>query len=172
MNFSLLFYTDLKNRGIWTIAHSYRIFAGCICIVFIASFILPFLDSASLGKISFSFFQVLITLFSISAVFYCEQWVIDPNTQILTFRMGLLFLSKKIYTIPFEHIRAIKITVVNRGKKPYRAAVSVLTDDTGAQDAHHKSEYTIDTCGKSGITRLSDYAQRTAQLIGVPFERA
>ncbi len=167
MTLNLSFHTDKKGRGIWTVSVLVRFLLAFIFAVITASFALALTEGF------FFALQIIIFLMSFSACCYEERWIIDPGTRMCTFRIGLLFLAKKPYRIPFSDISSVQLlSVYGRSGKVRQVSCRLKMSEARDSDTGYPEDFIVlETVSGKNTARLEEKAGETARLIGTELEK-
>lgn len=167
MTLNLSFHMDRKGRGIWTVPVFIRVLLVFIFAVIAASF------AFALTEGFFYPLQIILLILLFAACCYEERWIVDPETRTCTFRIGLLFLAKKPYRIPFGDITSVQLlTVYGRSGKVRQMSCRLKmseTQDSGG--SYPEGPVVLETAFGKNTARLEEKAGETARLIGTELEK-
>ena len=161
MFFSMIFYTDKKGRGIWTISPLFRALMLAVFLLSSAAFFFP--SQSETGGAAASFIiPAFFALISLLGTLYRDCCIFEPGTRTLILKTGLIFLSKR-RLIPFEGIGSVRIITVYQGKKPIEFQCGLYSkEDRLLADIEHVK--------KNAQTALEQRAKKAARFIGCPLE--
>lgn len=163
MFFSMIFYTDKKGRGIWTINPVFRFLMLAVFLLSCAALLFPS-ESGTGGTAAISFIiPAFFALISLLGLLYRDCCIFEPDTRTLICKTGLIFLFKR-RLIPFDGIGSVRFTTVYQGKNPLEFQCALYSkEDSMLADIEHVK--------KSGRRALELKGQKAAALIGCPFEQ-
>ena len=162
MFFSMIFYTDKKDRGVWTVNPLFRALMLIIFLLSSAAFLFPS-QSESRGGAAISFIiPAFFVLTSFLGTLYRDCCIFEPDSRTLILKTGLIFLSK-CRLIPFDDIGSVRFITVCQGKNPIEFQCALYSkEDRLLADIEHVK--------KNAQTALEQRAKKAAALIGCPLE--
>ncbi|MGI5173116.1 hypothetical protein H0R92_05895 [Treponema sp. OMZ 840] len=158
----MIFYTDKKGRGIWTINPVFRMSMICIFVLTgAAAYIFPRTGEGSALPAAVVMQTVCVFLPLIGSV-YRDCLIVEVQTKTLTYKTGFAFFVKK-RMLSFEEIAAVCLVSVMQGKKSIETQCILRLKNGGPPlDIEHVK--------KNGRNALMSKAEKTAALIGCPVE--
>ncbi|WP_428770471.1 hypothetical protein V1L52_01185 [Treponema sp. HNW] len=164
MFFSMIFYTDKKGRGIWTISPLFRAFMLAVFLLSAAALFFPAeSETGSTAALSF-IIPAFFLLLSLLGLLYRDCCIFEPDARMLIFKTGLIFLSKR-RLIPFDAVDSVRVITVYRGKKPLEfQCVLYSKEDCMLADIEHVK--------KNAQEALEKRAKKAAYFIGCKLEYA
>lgn len=162
MFFSMIFYTDKKDRGVWTVNPLFRALMFIIFLLSAAALFVPASTTTdNTAAISF-IIPAFFVLTSFLGTLYRDCCIFEPDSRTLILKTGLIFLSK-CRLIPFDDIGSVRFITVCQGKNSIEFQCALYSkEDRLLADIEHVK--------KNAQTALEQRAKKAAELIGCPLE--